>query len=103
MSLNRYEQAVFDYWEKEPDERRHWQSKVIESARGGAGQPGEAARKLERELWEYFLERRQHVSRIRELQPGSPARVSLLNLAEHIIRVWGPAPKPRRPTAGPPF
>ncbi len=103
MSLNRYEQAVFDYWQREPDECRHWQNKVIEAARSGAGQPGETARKLERELWDYFLERSQHVNRLSELQPGGPVRVSLLNLAEHVVRLWSSVPKLKKPTAGPPL
>jgi hypothetical protein len=33
MSLNRYEQAVFDYLEAQLDERRHWQMKITESGR----------------------------------------------------------------------
>ncbi len=100
MSLNRYEQALFDYWEKQPDERRHWQTKVAEATRI-AREPGEGARALERELWEHFAERSQHVPALRELGAGGLRRVSLLNLAEHLIRLWGPPPKPKRPS-GPP-
>ena len=94
MSLNRYEQTIFDYWESQPDERRHWRDKVAAAARG-SGQPGELARHLERELWDYFVERSQHVARLRELNSGGLRRVSLLNLAEHVIRIWGPPPKPK--------
>jgi hypothetical protein len=96
MSLNRYEQALFDYWEKQPDERRHWQAKIIELTRG-AGPPGDAARVLERELWEYFVERSPHVPALRMLQAGGLRRVSLLNLAEQAVRRWGPPPKPKKP------
>jgi hypothetical protein len=96
MSLNRYEEALFSYWEKNPDERRHWQGKVTEAA-GVASHPGEAARTLERELWDHFVERGPHVPALRELGAVGLRRVSLLNLAEHIIRLWGPPPKPRRP------
>lgn len=96
MSLNRYEQALFDYWDKQPDERRHWQTKVIEAARI-AGPPGETARALERELWEHFTERSPHVPALRELSAGGLRRVSLLNLAEYLIRLWGPVPKLKRP------
>jgi hypothetical protein len=96
MSLNRYEQTIFDYWEHQPDERRHWQTKVVEATRVSAV-PGETARVLERELWDYFVERSQHVARLRELNAGGVRRVSLLNLAEHLIRLWGPVPKPRKP------
>ncbi len=94
MSLNRYEQAIFDYWEKQPDERRHWMAKVAEMTRDQSG--AEAARPLERELWEYFIERRQHVVQLRDPGLQGLPRVSLLNLAEHVIRLWGPVPKPRK-------
>ena len=96
MSLNRYEQTIFDYWDSQPDEYRHWRDKVAAVARG-TGQPGEAARALERELWDYFVERSQHVARLRELNSGGLRRVSLLNLAEHVIRLWGPPPKQKKP------
>jgi hypothetical protein len=97
MSLNRYEQAVFDYWERTPDERRHWQTKVVEQTRGGAA-PG-LARVLERELWAYVAERSTQVPALRELSPGSGPRMSFLNLAEHVIRLWGPPPKPKKTPA----
>jgi hypothetical protein len=96
MSLNRYEQALFSYWEKQPDERRHWQAKVAELSRV-PGQPGEAARALERELWDHFVERSPHVPALRELGTGGLRRLSLLNLAEHLLRLWGPPPKPKKP------
>lgn len=96
MSLNRHELALFAYWEDQPDERRHWQAKVT-AATHGAAQPIEAARTLERELWEYFVERSQHVTSLRQLSPGGVQRTSLLNLSEHIIRLWGPPPKPKKP------
>ena len=95
MSLNRYEQALFDYWESQADECRHWQNRVT-GITHGAAQPIEAARALERELWDYFVERSQHVGRLRELSPGGLQRVSLLNLSEHVIRLWGPPPKPKK-------
>jgi hypothetical protein len=96
MSLNRYEQTIFDYWDQQPDERRHWQTKVLELTRHGASP--DLARALERELWAYLVERTPHVPALRNLSP--PSRVSLLNLAEYILRLWGPVPKPRKP-AGP--
>jgi hypothetical protein len=96
MSLNRYEEALFAYWERQPDERRHWQAKVAEVGRG-ASQPGEAAHDLERELWSHFMERGPHVPALRDLGAVGLGRVSLLNLAEHIIRLWGPSPRPRTP------
>jgi hypothetical protein len=98
MSLNRYEQTLFDYWERQTDERRHWQTKVIELTRAAAP-AGELARALDRELWNYLVERSQHVPTLRDLQLEGVRRVSLLNLADHVIRLWGPPPKPRRPAA----
>ena len=97
MSLNRYEQTVFDYLEKQPDERRHWQAKVTAAAHGAPGGPGELARVLERDLWEYFVERAQHVPMFRDHAAGGLKRLSLLNLADHLLRLWGPPPKPKKP------
>lgn len=99
MSLNRYEQTLFDYWERHPEERRHWQGKALEAARTGP-QPGDAARRLERELWDYFLERSGQVPALRDLNVGGVRRVSLQNLAELMLRLWGPLPKPKRPAPG---
>ncbi|HLP25745.1 MAG TPA: hypothetical protein VK477_08710 [Acidobacteriota bacterium] len=98
MSLNRYEQSLFDYWERQIDERRHWQMKTIEAAKATVT-PGEVARRLERELWDYFRERTSQVPALRSLAPGGGQRVSMLNLAELMLRLWGPPPKPKRPAA----
>ena len=95
MSLNRYEQTLFEYWKSQPDERRHWQGKVTAAAREAAG-PGEIARALERELWDYFQERTLHVPVFRNLNAAGLRRVSLLNLAEHVLRLWGPPPKAKK-------
>lgn len=96
MSLNRYEQTMFNYWQNQPDELNHWKSKVIQLAKTTAA-PGEVARALERELWDYFTERNQHVPLFRDLSIGGLRRVSLLNLAEYVLRLWGPPPKNRKP------
>jgi len=95
MSLNRYEQAVFDYWASQPDERRHWQAKAHEASRNLSA-TGDIARGLERELWDYFVERSANVAQLRNLHPAGLHRVSLLNLAEHVIRLWGVPPKPKK-------
>jgi len=100
MSLNRYEQIMFDYWQKQPDERRHWQEKVAAMTRGAA-EATEQARALERELWGYFVERAQHVPSFRTVETDGPRRTSLLNLADHLIRLWGPVPKPKKPSNQP--
>ncbi len=91
MSLNRYEQALFDYWERQPDEKRHWQVKLASMTAAGPG----AAPALERELWQHFEERCGQVPQLRELCGGGVRRVSLLNLAEHLLRLWSPPPKPK--------
>lgn len=97
MSLNRYEQSLFDYWERQPDERRHWQMKTVEAAKR-TGAPGDVVRGLERELWDYFRERTTQVPTLRSLAPEGGQRVSMLNLAEFMLRLWGPPPKPKRPS-----
>ncbi len=99
MSLNRYEQAVFEYWERAPDERRHWQGRVAELTRGGANPM--LARGLERELWAHLQERSAHVPALRGLGLEGGIRVSMLNLADHILRLWGPPPKPRKNAPSP--
>ncbi len=91
MSLNRYEQAIFDYWERQPDEKRHWQTKVA-AATLGAG----TAQEMERELWAYFEERSAQVPRLQDLRSSGARRVSLLNLAEYLLRLWGPPPMSKR-------
>lgn len=91
MSLNRCEQALFDYWERQPDERRHWQERLRELTRASFS-PADTARGLERELWAHFEERSCHVPSLCEARGGG-GRLSLLNLAELMIRLWGPLPK----------
>ena len=97
MSLNRYEQTLFNYWQLQPDELNHWKTKVVAVGKNSA-EPGVIARSLERDLWDYLVERSPHVPAIRELSgQGSLRRVSLLNLAEYVLRLWGPSMKIRKP------
>ena len=96
MSLNRYEQTIFNYWQDQPDELRHWKTKVIAVALP-VSEPGVVARSLERDLWEYFTERSEYVRSFRDVNAGELRRVSLLNLAEYLLRLWGPLPKQRKP------
>ncbi len=100
MNLNRYEQIIFNYWQAQPDELQFWKTKVIAASRMVAA-PGETARDLERELWDYFAERSQHVRVFKDLNVGGICRVSLLNLAEYVLRLWGPPPKPRKLSSNP--
>ena len=95
MSLNRFEQAVFDYLQTHPEELRHWENKVSErAARGVLSAPT-----LADELWEYARERAAHAQPFRDwAERGGGPRSSLLNLAEYLLRIWGPVvPKRKRP------
>lgn len=94
MSLNRYEQAIFEYWERHPDEKRHWREKVESATRGGPSP--EVTGRLERELWAYVRERSPFVPALKDLHGAASSRVSMLNLAEYLVRVWGPLPRTKR-------
>jgi len=101
VSLNRCEQLVFDYWQESPDERRFWQDKVRMHALE-ACDAFEAARRLDGELWAYFVERSAVIPRFREATPhdgimgGAGGRTSMKNLAELVLRLWTePRPKKR--------
>lgn len=96
MSLNKYEQTLFDYIDRHTEERRYWHGKLHETARISGDLVG-SARTLEREMWEYYIERCQNVPALRELNVGGLQRVSLLNLTEYLIRTWGPPPRPKKP------
>jgi len=95
MSLNKYEQALCDYLEHNLEEGRHWKVKVAGLA-ARAGDRMQVARDLERELWHYYVERAGQVARLRELNLGGVRRVSLQNLSEYLLRLYGPT-VPARP------
>lgn len=97
MSLNRSEQMIFDYWEKNPDERQFWRDKVQSTVRAMVDDHAAAVR-LEGDLWAYFVERSGVVSPFRETAGREGlARTSMRNLAEYLIRLWTePRPKPKR-------
>ena len=93
MSLNRFEQLVFDYLRGHADERQYWQDKVrmiVTQSRS----LHQAAAQLDGEFWRYFEERSGSVPTFKKMM-GSPAprRVSMTNLAELLIRLWT-EPKP---------
>lgn len=96
MSLNKYEQTLFDYIDRHPEERKYWHGKLQEAGRQLADR-GVIARELERDMWEYYRERSQQVPVLRDLNTGGLQRVSLLNLTEYLLRVWGPLPRPKKP------
>jgi hypothetical protein len=94
VSLNRYEQAIFEYLQSHPDEGRHWENKV--STRAARGEL--AASTLADELWDYVRERAAHTQPFRDWAArGGVQRTSLLNLAEYLIRLWGPVAPKRKP------
>jgi len=87
VSLNRYEQAIFEYLQSHPEEGRHWENKVATRAAAG----GLRATVLAEELWDYVRERGAHTQPFCDWAAGGGVpRSSLLNLAEYMIRRWGP-------------
>ncbi len=93
VSLNRFEQSVFDYLQAHPEELRHWENKVS----GRAARGVLPASTLADELSEYVRERGTHVQPFRDwAERGGVPRSSLLNLAEYLLRCWGPAVPKRR-------
>lgn len=96
VSLNRYEQAIFEYLQSHPEEGRHWENKVAtRTARGEL-----PAAILADELWDYVRERSAHTQPFRDWAArGGVQRTSLLNLAEYLIRLWGPVLPKRKPPA----
>ena len=63
MSLNRFEQLVFDYIRGHPDERQYWQDKVRRIVTQ-ADSIHQAAARLDGEFWRYFEERSSAVANI---------------------------------------
>lgn len=98
MSLNFCEQRIYEHLGSRPEEKRHWQAKVRSAA--AAGVPGEAAARLERELWRYLEELSSTTEPFRsEKQLYHLRRTSMRNLAELLLRLWVD-PKMRRGPAG---
>jgi len=100
VSLNRSEQALFDYVEKHPEERHFWEQKVRSFAAGHNLHA--AADRVEMELWYYFRERSSQVPTLIELaRQNGLQRTSMRNLAEYWLRLWGPVrrPVPKTPEA----
>lgn len=97
MSLNRYEQLLYDYIESLPEERRYWYDRVLEIERSNSRRAA-AALVLNAELWEYFEERSHHEESFSEVVSVGAGKLSMLNLSEYLIRMWGVA-KPRKKEA----
>tara|TARA_B110000037_G_C17047051_1_gene476113 strand:- start:347 stop:646 length:300 start_codon:yes stop_codon:yes gene_type:complete len=92
MSLNRYEQILFDYLENRPDEKRFWKAQVIEVSRQNIRHQA-MANDLSGRFWEYFEERSRYESPFREVAVREGLeRISMLNLSEYLLRVWADLP-----------
>lgn len=95
MSLNRCEQHVFDYLERNRDERQFWHDKVRRMAKVAADEHAAAAQ-LASELWRYYEERGRVAAAFRESMPiGGLQKTSMRNLAELLLRLWV-EPRPRK-------
>lgn len=89
MSLNRYEQYLYDYIESLPEERRYWFDRVID-VESQHRRRETAALVLNSELWEYFEERSAHEPVFSNLVSKGQGKLSMLNLAEYYLRMWSP-------------
>jgi len=100
VSLNRSEQQIYEYIVANRDERHFWEYKV----RGYASKSrelSEAARQVEAELWRYYVERSAVVPDFKRIaEREGLRRVSFLNLAEYLLRLWAPPRPVKRPAPG---
>jgi hypothetical protein len=96
MSLNKSEQRLFDYVQRHAEERHYWETKVREAA--ARLEPAEASVALDAELWRYLEERASVVREFGEYRGAK--RVSLRNLAEHLLRLWV-EPRVKKKSANP--
>ena len=95
MSLNRYEQLLFDYLESHPDEKRFWESRVLDVSRNGDRREAQVL-ELNRILWEYFEERARFETEFEAATSfDGSGKISMLNLSEYLLRMWAPLPKKR--------
>jgi hypothetical protein len=97
MSLNRFEQRIFDYWQGHRDERQFWQEKVRALVKT-LGDDHAAATRLDGEFWRYYVERSGVVPAFKDAaRHDGLQRTSMKNLAELVIRIWvEPRPKKKK-------
>jgi hypothetical protein len=96
MSLNRTEQAIYDYMGRHPEERQYIHDKVRALAAGAEDTP-KAVSRIDAELWRYCEERSSVVPALREAaRLYGIRRTSMKNLAEFLIRLWID-PRPKKP------
>ncbi|MFL3657805.1 MAG: hypothetical protein ACJ07L_07105 [Opitutales bacterium] len=93
MSFNRYEQLLYDYIDRNDEEKRFWEGRVVEIGRQGGRLEG-LVLGLNNQLWDYFEERARFDPVLRDLRfhDGEP-KISMLNLSEYLLRMWGRLPK----------
>jgi len=94
MSLNRYEEQLFDYIGALPEEERYWRERVRSLATAHDRREG-AALALNSELWDYLEERSRH-DPVLAGGVGGDGKLSLLNLSEYLLRMWVPLPSKTR-------
>ncbi|RME72494.1 MAG: hypothetical protein D6781_02125 [Verrucomicrobia bacterium] len=92
MSLNRCEEALLNYLEDHPDEKRFWTSRVLELDGVGGTREGLAST-LDQELRAYAAERDRLAPPDHQRFGGGS--VSMRNLAELLFLTWTP-PSGRR-------
>ena len=90
MALNQIEQRLFDYMQKNLDERHFWEQKVRALAAAHVDDFAAGAA-LDAEIRAYASERVRVVESLSDM----PAGVSMRNLAEYLLRVWAP-PRPKK-------
>ncbi len=98
VSLNRFEQRVFDYLQGHREERQYWTEKVRKHI---ATNPDEhaVAMRLDGELWRYYEERSAVAEPFKSAaRHEGMQRTSMRNLAELLIRLWT-EPKPKKKPA----
>jgi hypothetical protein len=99
VSLNRSEQMLYDYVKGQRDEGHYWQSKVQNFVRESAD-ISEAVARLDSELWRYYVERSGVVpALVASARSYGLKRTSMKNLAEYLVRIWGPLQPPKKRTA----
>jgi len=97
MSLNRAEQILFDYMENHAEERHFWREKVLDVMEKN-GNDFAVSATLAIELGLYCEERRHAGSVVTEVVTDKYVKhFSFRNLAEHLMRIWGPVRPPRQP------
>jgi len=96
VSLNLFEQTVYDYVKGHAEERQYWQHKVRAILADSIETPAAVAR-IASELWRYYEERSAVVPTLGGTgrAPGA-GRISMKNLAELLVRLWA-EPRPGKP------